>query len=80
MAKDIEVGDKLYHEGRKHPTKVGWGQANGQIIEIIMSSDDPEDEPEPYEVVVSFYEDDVETYFVEQLEWTDSLGGYWYVT
>lgn len=77
MAKAMEVGDRVYVADRKHPEKKGWLQCNGQVIEIIMNSDDPDDDPEPYEIVVGFSDNDVDTYFVEQFEWTDSLGGYW---
>lgn len=76
---DIHVGQRVHVQGRKHPTKEGWFAANGVISMILMTSDDPDDEPEPYEVVVIFDEDDNDVYFVSQLEWTDSYGGCWVV-
>ena len=79
-SREVMEGDKVHHEGRKHPTKDGWLQANGEIVGVIMSDPEDDEPSEPYEVVVSFGEGDTELYFVEQLEWTDDLGGYWRVT
>jgi hypothetical protein len=75
-----EVGDRVHSEGRPHPNREGWLQANGEIINIIYASDDEDDDPEPYEAIVRYDEDDYETYFIEQLEWCTSIGGYWRVT
>lgn len=71
------VGDRVHHEGRPHPTREGWLQANGVIIRIIYADDE---DHEPYEIVVQYDEDDHEVYFTEQLEWCSSIGGYWRVT
>lgn len=72
------VGDKVHHEGRMHPTRKGWMQANGEIFRIIFEDDDDE-ERTIAEVVVQFGEDDYAVYFTESLEWTNTLGGYWMV-
>lgn len=79
MTEQLRTGQRFHHAGRKHPTKEGWLQANGEIIDIIMSSDDPDDDLEPYEVIVLFDGEDTETYFFEELEWVPDLGGYWQV-
>lgn len=67
------LGDRVHHEGRTHPTRIGWLQANGEIVSLI------EDEGEVREVVVSFGPEDIQLYDVEELEWTNSMGGYWRV-
>lgn len=74
IGNEPQVGDRVHHEDRKHPTKKNWLQANGQIVNIIG---DDEDERE---VVVEFGEDDIEMYSINQLEWTPMLGGYWRVS
>lgn len=71
---EFEIGQKVYHEGRHHRTKAGWMQANGQIVALHEDED-----KEVEEVVVQYCEDDTQTYQVGDLEWTDILGGYWYV-
>ena len=65
------IGDRVHHEGRLHPMIAGWMQANGEIVNIIN------DEDEAREVIVKFGEDDIEIYDVEELEWTNAMGGYW---
>lgn len=67
------VGDRVHQEGRPHPTKDGWMQANGIVVNIFG---DDEDERE---VVVEFGEDDLEIYNINQLEWSPILGGHWRV-
>ena len=73
IGNEPQVGDRIHHEGRKHPTKAGWLQANGQIVNIIGDAEDER------EVVVEFGEDDIEMYNTNQLEWTNAMGGYWRV-
>ena len=72
----LQVGAKVHHPERPHPTQKDWLQANGEVVNLIMD-DDGEDVSE---VVVEFGVDDLEMYSAEQLEWTDDLGGYWRVT
>jgi len=79
MMRNIQVGDKVHHEGRKHPEKDGWLQANGQILNILFDEDE-DSEGEPLEIMVEFGDNDFEFYLADQLEWTDDLGGYWRVT
>lgn len=76
MADEMKIGDRVYVEGRKHPTKAGWFQANGEIIDILMDEDGEEME----DIVVKFDEDDISFFSADDFEWTDSLGGYWYTT
>lgn len=74
------VGDRVHHEDRKHPTKDGWLQANGQIVNLIMDQDGFwDDVPEVDFVVVEYDKDDIEVYSVDELEWTPMNGGYWRV-
>jgi len=76
MAKGNEpfIGDRVHHEGRTHPTRVGWLQANGEIVNTI------EEDGDVVEIVVEFGQGDIEMYDVEQLEWANHMGGYWRVT
>ena len=67
------IGDRVHHEGRTHPTRVGWLQANGKIVNLI------EEDDEVREVLVFFGKDDFECYDVDQLEWTNVVGGHWRV-
>lgn len=50
---DITVGQKVWVEGRKHPTKQDWMEAYGHITNIIY---DDEDEENVEQVVVTFDE------------------------
>lgn len=68
------IGDRVHHEGRTHPTRVGWLQANGEIVNILE-----DDDGNAGEVVVKFGPEDIEIYDVTQLEWTNAMGGYWRV-
>ena len=70
------IGDRVHHEGRTHPTRVGWLQANGEIINILKDDDDADS---VVEVMVEYGPDDHQFYDAEELEWTDALGGYWRV-
>lgn len=79
IGNEPEIGDKVHHPNRSHPTKKGWLQANGFIVYLIYD-DEEDDEPIIWEIVVSFGEGDEEVYFADQLEWTPELGGYWRVT
>lgn len=73
IGNEPQVGDKVHQEDRKHPSKPGWLQANGQIVNVIGNEDDRE-------YVVEFGEGDIEIYPLDQLEWTPMLGGYWRVS
>lgn len=73
------IGDRVHHDNRRHPTKSGWLQANGKIVNIFLDEDD-EDYDEVQEVLVEFGEDDFECYATSELEWCPDLGGYWRVS
>lgn len=75
MTTEPQIGDRVHHEGRTHPTRVGWLQANGEIVNLIE-----DDDGETEEVVVNFGPDDIETYAVERLEWCSDVGGHWRVS
>jgi hypothetical protein len=77
MAKGNEpfIGDRVHHEGRLHPYKAGWFQANGEIVNLLQD----EDTEDTLEVMVKFDNEDVQIYDVEELEWTNAMGGYWRV-
>lgn len=73
IGNEPQVGDRVHHEDRKHPSKPGWMQANGSIVNIIGDDDERE-------FVVEFGEDsDIAIYFLDQLEWAPYVGGYWRV-
>jgi hypothetical protein len=74
-----EVGDKVHHEGRKHPSKKDWLDANGTIINVLVDEDD--DDLPVQEVMVEYSEGVLEFYSVDELEWTPFLcDGYWRVS
>lgn len=73
IGNEPQVGDRVHQEGRKHPSKEGWMQANGTIVNIIGDDDERE-------FVVEFGESgDITIYFLDQLEWVPYVGGYWKV-
>lgn len=69
----FRIGQKVYHEFRPHPYRDEYS-ANGVIRKLLVEDGEVES-------VVVFYPDGggVEVYNTNELEWTDDLGGYWFL-
>ncbi len=76
MAKEMEIGDSVYCEGRKPKTNPqGKVFAANGVVTFITYDDDGEVE----EVVVKYGEGDADCIHIDQLNWYDEFGGQWRV-
>ena len=76
----MEEGDCVFVDQRPDPNKPGWFAANGVVCKVYdEEGNEPGDEnfTEPFEGVIIFDEGDIEHFFCDEFEWTDSYQGTW---